>query len=230
MGAMVALYARRTQGIGQHVDVSMHAASNVTTEAATYEWLVARATVERQTFRHAAVRPTPPRHMESSDGGAVIAALPRYAGEFRAVIDWLLELGLVDQMDEFFFLEMGVVRGGVRIGDVATDPEAAAIYQAGADAVRLIAGHLPAKDFFLEAQRRDIPAAMLYAPEDVMEDEHFIARGFPVPIYHDDLDRSFLYPGAPFRASASPWRVPGRAPHIGEHTHSVLNSRQSRPE
>ena len=59
--AMVALYARQTLGFGQHVDVSMYAASNVTTEAATYEWLVAQATVQRQTFRHAAVRETPPR-------------------------------------------------------------------------------------------------------------------------------------------------------------------------
>ena len=53
--ALVALYARETQGFGQLVDVSMHAACNVTTEAATYEWLVSHATVQRYTFRHAAV-------------------------------------------------------------------------------------------------------------------------------------------------------------------------------
>ena len=130
--AMVAFYARQTHGFGQHVDVSMYAACNVTTEAATYEWLVAQATVQRQTFRHAAVRETPPRLMRSADGGSVIGALPRRASEFRALSEWLVELGLVDQFEEFFFLEMGVERGRrPRSPRSRRIPEAAAIYQAG---------------------------------------------------------------------------------------------------
>jgi crotonobetainyl-CoA:carnitine CoA-transferase CaiB-like acyl-CoA transferase len=219
---MVAFYARQTLGFGQHVDVSMHAASNVTTEAATYEWLVAGATVQRQTFRHAAARQTPPRLMTAADGHSVIAALPRHANEFKAVSEWIVELGLRDEFDDLFFLEMGVERGGVRIPDIASDPEAAAIYQAGSDALQFVARHLPGRNFFIEAQRRGIPAAMLFAPEDVVRDEHFIARGFPTEIHHEDLGRSFVYPGAPFHAAASPWRVRGRAPRLDEHSDSVL--------
>jgi crotonobetainyl-CoA:carnitine CoA-transferase CaiB-like acyl-CoA transferase len=219
--AMVALYVRETQGLGQLVDVSMHAACNVTTEAATYEWLVAQATVQRYTFRHAAVRLTPPRLMTAADGQTVIGALPRRASEFQALCQWLVELGLVDQFEEFFFLELGVERGGVQIPEVAADPEAAAIYQAGSDALRFVAEHLPAAAFFVEAQQRGIPAAMLAAPEDAFSDPHFVARGFPVEIFHDDLGRSFVYPGPVFRAPASPWRVRGRAPHLDEHGESL---------
>jgi crotonobetainyl-CoA:carnitine CoA-transferase CaiB-like acyl-CoA transferase len=219
--ALVAFYARQTLGFGQHVDVSMHAACNVTTEAATYEWLVARATVERQTFRHAAVRVTPPRLMTSADGQTVIGALPRRAGEFRALSEWMTELGLSEQFDEFFFVEMGVERGGIQLPDIAADPETAAIYQAGADGLRAVAAHLPGKEFFLQAQRRGIPAAVLLAPEDIVEDPHFVARGFTVGIPHEDLGRSFRYPGAAFQSSASPWRVRGRAPHVDEHAEQV---------
>ena len=222
--AMVAFYARLTHGWGQHVDVSMYAACNVTTEAATYEWLVAQATVQRQTFRHAAVRETPPRLMRSADGGSVIGALPRRASEFAALREWIVELGLVDQFEDFFFLDMGVERGGVLVPAIASDPEAAAIYQAGADALRFVAERLPGKKFFLEAQRRGIPAAVLYAPEEVMSDEHLIARGFPVVIHHDDLGRSFVYPGAAFHAPASPWEVRGRAPHVNEHATRILGA------
>jgi crotonobetainyl-CoA:carnitine CoA-transferase CaiB-like acyl-CoA transferase len=222
MGAMAGLYARQTLGFGQHVDVSMHAAANVTTEAATYEWLVAQATVQRQTFRHAAVRPTQSRLIWAADGRSVINALPRSAEEFRAVIDWLFELDLADQIDEFFFLEMGVERGGLVLTEVESDPVVAAIYQAGRDALRTVAEHLPAKEFFVSAQRRGLPVGVLLAPEEVIDDEHFIARGFPVEIRHEDLDRSFVYPGAPYHSSASPWRVRGRAPHVGEHTEMVL--------
>ncbi len=226
---MVAFYARLTRGCGQHVDVSMDAACNVTTEAATYEWLVAQATVQRQTFRHAAVRETPPRLMRSADGGSVIGALPRRASEFRAVREWIVELGLSDQFEDFFFLEMGVERGGVLIPAIASDPEAAAIYQAGADALRFVAEHLPGKAFFLEAQRRGIPASVLYSPEEVMGDEHLIARGFPVEVHHDDLGRSFVYPGAAFQAPASPWKVRGRAPHLDEHAGRILGALEQVP-
>jgi crotonobetainyl-CoA:carnitine CoA-transferase CaiB-like acyl-CoA transferase len=217
MGTMTALYAARALGAGQHVDVSMHAASNVTTEAATYEWLVAGATVQRQTFRHAAVRPTPQRLIRAADGGTVIVALPRYAKEFRALADWIVELGLTEDVAEFFFLEMGVERGGVLVAEVATDPLVAAIYQAGSDSLRTVAEHVAAEEFFVGAQRRGIPAGVLFGPEDVMGNEHFIARGFPVEVRHDDLDRSIVYPGAPFHAPVSPWRVRGRAPHVGVH-------------
>ena len=230
MGAMTALYVQRTLGFGQFVDVSMHAASNVTTEAATYEWLVAQATVQRQSFRHAAVTPTPPRLMHSSDGGHVIGALPRHASEFQAIIEWMGELGIADQMEEFFFLGMGAARGGVLVPEVGSDPEGAAIYQAGGEALRLVAEHVGAREFFLGAQRRGVPAGVLLAPEEVMDDEHFVARGFPVEVHHDDLHRTFLYPGAPFRASATPWRVRGRAPHCGEHSDTVMGALGEEPE
>ena len=47
--------------------------------------------------------------------------------------------------------------------------------------------------------------------------EHFVARGFPVEVEHDDLGRTYRYPGAPFLMPASPWRISRRAPQVGEH-------------
>jgi crotonobetainyl-CoA:carnitine CoA-transferase CaiB-like acyl-CoA transferase len=135
--------------------------------------------------------------------------------------EWLAELDLVEQFDEFFFLESGVARGGVQIPEVATDAEAAAIYQAGSDALRFVAAHLPAAEFFVEAQRRGIPAAMLAAPEEALDDPHFVARGFRAEVLHDDLGQSFVYPGPMFRAPASPWRTRGRAPHLDEHAQTA---------
>ena len=170
------------------------------------------------------LRLTPPRLMTSADGNTVIGALPRRDGEFSALLEWMEQLGLADQFEEFFFLEMGVERGGVQLPDIASDPEAAAIYQAGSDALRLVAAQVPANEFFLEAQRRGIPAAVLLSPDEVLGDVHFLARGFPVEVLHEDLGRSFVYPGPVFQASASPWRVRGRAPHIDEHADTVWRS------
>ena len=57
---LTALLHRDGGGEGQFIDVSMHAASNVTTEAGSYQWLVANATVQRQTGRHASPTPSIP--------------------------------------------------------------------------------------------------------------------------------------------------------------------------
>jgi crotonobetainyl-CoA:carnitine CoA-transferase CaiB-like acyl-CoA transferase len=116
---------------------------------------------------------------------------------------------------------MGVERGGVELPEVASDPEAAAIYQAGAEALRCVAAHIPGREFFLQAQRRGIPAAMLLSPDEVLEDAHFVARGLPIDVLHEDLGRSFVYPGPLFQATATPWRVQGRAPHLDEHAETV---------
>jgi crotonobetainyl-CoA:carnitine CoA-transferase CaiB-like acyl-CoA transferase len=63
---------------------------------------------------------------------------------------------------------------------------------------------------------------MVNAPEEVIGDRHFVARGFPTAVDHDDLGRTVSYPGAPMLFSRSPWRIRSRAPHIGEHQGEVL--------
>jgi crotonobetainyl-CoA:carnitine CoA-transferase CaiB-like acyl-CoA transferase len=56
----------------------------------------------------------------------------------------------------------------------------------------------------------------------MMTNEHFVARGFPVPVRYDHVDREVVHPGAPFSMSASPYRIAHRAPLLGEHNEQVL--------
>ncbi|MFP6795082.1 MAG: CoA transferase [Pseudomonadales bacterium] len=63
---------------------------------------------------------------------------------------------------------------------------------------------------------------IIYSPEEAFEEEHFKARGFPVEVVHDDLERTVTYPGAPYQLPASPWSIRRRAPHVGEHSDEVL--------
>ena len=41
---------------------------------------------------------------------------------------------------------------------------------------------------------------------------------------HDELGRSFRYPGAPLRFEKTPWVLRRRAPHIGEHNDEVFGA------
>ncbi len=222
--ALAALLYQQTSGDGQHIDVSLHAAANVTTEEATFRWLVAGETVERQTGRHASPRPTMPTMVADVEGIPVnTGAPPRLPDEFTALLGWLEDLELRESFAESVLLELGVERGGVDVASLSEDVEGQAIYGAGRQALTLIAGRLRAYEFFVEGQKRGLATSVIYAPEEVLRDPHFEARGFPTEIYQESLGRSVVHAGAALAFGATPARVPSRAPRLGEHNAIILD-------
>ncbi len=219
MSALVALLAREQTGRGQHVDVNMHAAANVTTEAGSYEWLVAGTTVQRQTGRHASQHRTMESQIPCADGHYVNTGVPPTRPEdFRNLHEWLRELGLEETLPESVFLEQGANRTErIALFRIMDDPEARAIFGAGREAMNLIASKLDAYDFFVGAQERGLPVGVIYSPDEVMDDPHFASRGFRVEVEHPEHGRSFAYPGAPYVFHRTPWKIRHRAPHLGEH-------------
>jgi len=224
MSALTALLYRASSGEGQFIDVSMHGASNVTTEAASYSWLVARQTVQRQTGRHAAAVATQGTQMLCRDGRWVNTGVPpRSPAEFGYILGWLRELGLEEGFPDAIFLEIGAAMDRPITYDlIGVDAEATAIFSAGREALALIAENVSAYDYFIGFQRRGIAVGVIYSPEEAFEDEHFKARGFQTAVAHEDLDRTFRYPGAPYQLPASPWRISRRAPKLGEHDQEIL--------
>ncbi len=151
-GALVALVERDVSGVGQHVDVSMHGAVNVTTEGGSYEYLVAGTVLRRQTGRHAAEQPTTPAQHRAADGRYVYVGFTwGTVPQLRAILDWLDELHLRDEHPEAFWLEIGIERGGLHFSELGQDVEATAVFGAIRAALELIVSHLPAREFFLGA-------------------------------------------------------------------------------
>ena len=224
MSALTALLYRSVSGRGQFIDVSMTAASNVTTEAASYSWLVAQRTVQRQTGRHASVSPSRETQQRCADGRhANTGVPPRQPREFAALHGWLKELGLDAELPEAVFLEMGANwEGPFDLSRIGSDDEITAIFGAGREALKLIASRVSAQDFFLGCQRAGLAVGVVNAPEEAFEDEHFKARGFQVPVHHEDIGRTVVYPGAPYTLNGSPWAISRRAPKLGEHDDEVF--------
>ncbi len=221
---LIAILNRTQSGLGQHIDVNSNAASNVTTEMASYGYLVAGREVKRQTGRHAAFNVTDPTQVPCADGRFLNTGVPpRKPTEFKALYEWLVELDLLEEFPMAVLLEMGGTYEHIGVAEIEEDPMIGEVFGAGRDAVTLIASKLSAQDAFIGFQTRGIPVGAVYAPEDVMADPHFIARGFPTAVTHDDLGRTFTYPGAPVKMNGSPWAISRRAPHIGEHDSEVLS-------
>lgn len=228
IGALTAILARDVTGEGQLVDVSLHAAANVTTESATQVFLLAGAELSRLTCRHAAPQGNvsqPTLALTADEKWMNTGVPPRTAKEFIALSEWLDEIGVREEFPEAIFLEMGAEREApISFGEIGVDPMVTEIVSAGREAMMFIASKLSADEFFLGGQRRGLTCGPVYAPEEIMANEHIADRGFPTEVFHESLGRNVVYPGAPFKMSATPWRIAARAPHIGEHQHLVSPS------
>ena len=212
---MAALLWREDSGRGQLIDVSMLAAANATCEFATYWWLNQQVNVQRQTGRHALPKISEPTQVRCVDGRWLNTGVPPRRGpEFAALSGWVAELGLTDECPHTELLTLGEDYELIDILHLDADPLAAEVFSAGRDTINFLAERLGAYDLFIGLQTHGLACGIVYSPEEMLADEHFVARGFPVEIDHDGI--GVTYPGAPYQFSATPWQAT-RAPRLGEH-------------
>lgn len=212
---MAALMRRENTGRGQLIDVSMLAAANATCEFATYFWLNQQIDVQRQTGRHALPLISDPTQVQCADGRWLNTGVPPRRGpEFAALAKWVAELGLFEECPYTELLALGESYEQIDILHLDADPLGAEVFGAGRDTVNFLAERLGAHELFVGLQTIGLACGIVYSPEEMLTDEHFTARGFPVEIDHDGT--AVTYPGAPFKFSATPWRAT-RAPRLGEH-------------
>jgi crotonobetainyl-CoA:carnitine CoA-transferase CaiB-like acyl-CoA transferase len=223
MSAMVALLHRDVTGEGQFIDVNTNAAVNVTTEAGSYTWLVNKGTVQRQTGRHAGIAPSMPTQVLCADGRYVNTGVPpRKPKDFHQMLEWLKELNLYDDFHSSPLLELGMARERIDLSKIAEDVELQAIFGAGREAYEFIASRIDAYTFFSGGQRRGFQVGIIYPPEDVFTDPHFVARGWPVPVELPEFGRTVTFPGVPIAFGGSPMAPPRPAPHLGEGNATFL--------
>ncbi len=217
IGVMTALIHRQFTGEGQYIDANMHAALNLTTESGSYGWLVARETVQRQTGRHASATPSPNAQVLCRDGRYVNAGIgARTEEQWVHMLAWLEDEDLLDDLGDYLSYPS---REAIRSGD----PEAREQQRRISEVMQKLADKSDAHDLFKKAQDRGFQWGIINAPEDMLEDPHFKARGFPVEVEHPELGASFIYPGAPYPLPKSPWSIRRRPPLLGEHNEEVFS-------
>jgi len=79
------------------------------------------------------------------------------------------------------------------------------------------------------AQSRRIPISPVSTTRDLLENRQLAHRQFFVEAFHPQSGKTIQSPGAPYRLSASPWRLGRPAPRLGEHTFDVLQEFEVSP-
>lgn len=73
-----------------------------------------------------------------------------------------------------------------------------------------------------QAQAHRVPLCPVNRPADLLQNRQLAHRGFFVRQPEAMPNRDLVLPGAPYRLSATPWRLRARAPRQGEHTATIL--------
>lgn len=196
----LALIERESSGRGQVIDLSVHDSVAVSPELANPYWFYPRVLVKRQTCRHAQPSPTQPALFRTLDDRYVYFALILAdLKPWKSLVDWMDSLGVAADLTDPEYDQLAHRQ--------ANFPH----IQQMIEAFFLIQD---AQTVYHEGQSRGLPIAVINAPEDVLVDEHLLARGFFETLRHAD-GSSAVYPGPPIRFSSHPTAAQTAAPLLG---------------
>jgi len=215
VGAMTALYARAVNdGVGQHVDVSMQEALMVTMDHAGPTWDIRRVNTVGPGERRQNAGIVAGRYLfETADGWLTALQVGGLIGpKADPIIDWLAETGEAQGLDSPEW-RARLVAGGPFPPQDREKIEAT---------MQAFCRTRKKEELVAEAQRRGAGWAPVFSPREIVDSKQLAAREYWVRVHHEDLGESFIYPGAPFKLSETPWKQRGRAPHLGEHNEPVF--------
>ena len=199
--ALIALYRQRLTGGGQHVDVSIQEAVATGLRDVVNNFTYTGA-VRRRQPNHSGdlnrLRATADGHMLPSPGLTV-------GFNWQTVVDFL---GIPELDDERFATPSARLANAEELG-------------------RILDGYFIEQNkyemFYASHQHRFI-FGVVQSPEETLADPQFEHRGFFVEADHPVIG-PLRFPGAPFNMGATPWRLTGPAPGLGQHTGVVLERR-----
>ncbi len=206
-GAMLAYYHCLRGGEGQHVDASMQeGATNL--HYAQLIWngygIVSPRMGTTLVFGSAAI----PISFACKDG--YVQAIPALGWD--AFIPWIHEHGMAGDLMSEEWQE--------RLENLVTDWTQEQVDYAH-DIVGQFLSNFTKKELYEEAIRRRQMLYPVQTVQDAREDRQLRERDYFVEVDVPALDCTLTYPGAPYRMSATPWRIDRTAPRLGEHNAAI---------
>ena len=198
---LIALEMREQTGEGQHVDVSVQACMPLTLMASMPEYYTLGVLRQPRVgdFHGSALNGM----FQCSDGYADFRFRGR-PGQWERIVAWMDAAGMAEDL------------GDERYKDPVLRRQTE-VYQHVDEVFQRFILRFTREEAMDTAQRQGIEVGAVYTVEDMLRDPQLEARQFFVEVEHENLGRSFVYPGPPFVMSETPCLAPGRAPLLGEH-------------
>ena len=156
-----------TTSEGQYIDVSIHDACSIGTEAAVPEWMYNGATLYRQTGMHAAVRRQPDLELPTADGMYVIAVNQSFGDRgWAQLVEWMEEKGVAGELTDPKYRDEAVRMADYRQGTAVRD------------GIRRLIAACKGEEVFHRAQAYGISWGLVRAPEENYDVPHYEERGF----------------------------------------------------
>ncbi len=202
IGTLLALLAREACGRGQWVDISLQECIAASVEHASSFFHQSGTIAARQGSLHWTRYF---RVVRCADGYAMHCTL----GDWTSLLEWVKADGKAQDLTDPIWEDFNQRRDQcLHLFDVL---DAWARTYTVAD---LVEG----------AQLRRLPYAAVLGPETLADNPQLRERDFFVPVTHDELGMTLLYPGAPYVFSKTPWRIRRRPPLPGEHNGEILGA------
>jgi crotonobetainyl-CoA:carnitine CoA-transferase CaiB-like acyl-CoA transferase len=222
VGALIALWARERDGLGQHIDVSAQTAMMMTTAF----MLLAPGWNDHPTERVGGGMKQGPLRLRfvfpCKDGHVNVTFLfgPVFGPSTRRLFEWIYEDGLCDQATrdkDWTAFGLDLMNRNETLQEFARCTECLERFTLSHTKAELTEG----------ATRRKILMVPVSNVQDLVQSEQLKAREFWTKIQHPELGRQVTYPGSFAKLSQTPIQYRRRPPLLGEHTQEVISeSRQ----
>jgi crotonobetainyl-CoA:carnitine CoA-transferase CaiB-like acyl-CoA transferase len=222
-GALVALWARERDGLGQHVDVSAQTATMLATQffALCHAWGV---TPLERVAGGMKVGPIVLKFVNPARDGHVSVTFffGTSGGPFaRRLMEVMHERGFVDaatrDKDWLNYTDL-----------LMTGTEPASELLRCIDAIAAFTAQSTKDELFTLARERDLLIVPVATTADVARSEQLAAREYWVELQHDAAQRTVRYPGPFARFSKTPLRYRRAPPRLAEHQAEVLAAAPAR--
>jgi crotonobetainyl-CoA:carnitine CoA-transferase CaiB-like acyl-CoA transferase len=203
-------------GEGQHVDISQHEANAYVNRGfldergVQMDWRMRRAQ----------------QGIECKDGKYILPSMIFTSPQqWLLLVKWLKSKGVGQQM---WHLDSVAALEDLR-KSVPRTPGGGPPMPGLHEALSEVAATMNANEICPIGQSMGFTWTVYNAPDELMEDEQLLHRGFFQKIYHPEHKASFTYAGEPYKFSKAGWRIRRRTPLLGEDN-VKLNELMSDPK
>jgi crotonobetainyl-CoA:carnitine CoA-transferase CaiB-like acyl-CoA transferase len=229
-GTLMAVIHRDNTGAGQHVDVSMQEALSINQETAMQTFDMMKAIRTRTGARGALPLDIPGIGVYQCEDGQVFAYLGTPGGApWTVMLEWMNREEKAEDLNEPPYVDV-INQLNLRFltglaGLASTDPaklgETLKTLGHIFEVFSRFCGSMSKWTLYEEGQRQRLMFGIVSTPEDIVRNPQLQAREWLQDVRHDELGETLRYAGPPYRLSATPWAIHGRAPLPGEHNAEI---------